>query len=83
MTGAGGANAGMSSNLSRRERPIRFPNEVKHEAGPETAKAFVIPAGGKPFMIRRMDYDAIRETGLYDSPEFITEWERRYGALVR
>ena len=79
LTGAGGANAGMTSNLSRRERPIRFPNEVKHEAGPQTAKAFVIPAGGKPFMIRRMDYDAIKKPGLYDSPGFITAWEKRRG----
>lgn len=72
----------MSSNLSRRERHIRFPNEIHEQAAPSTMRAFVVPASGKPFMIRRMNYDAIKQPGLYDSPDFISEWERRYGDLV-
>jgi type IV secretion system protein VirD4 len=83
FTAAGGANAGMSSNLSRRERQVRFPNEIHEQAAPDTMRAFVVPATGKPFMIRRKNYDSIKHPGLFDSPQFITEWERRFGARVK
>lgn len=80
--GAGGGQFGTSSNLSLRERPVRFPNEVHAQGAPETGRAFVMPSGGKPFMIRRMDYDAIRQPGLFDSPAFIAKWERRFGTRI-
>lgn len=79
----GGAQSGSSSNLAQRERPVRFPNEVSHQSAPETMRAFVMPASGKPFMICRQNYDAIKTQGLFDSPAFIRRWEQHYGEKIK
>ncbi|MEO1407379.1 MAG: type IV secretory system conjugative DNA transfer family protein, partial [Pseudomonadota bacterium] len=79
---AGGSQAGFSSNVSQRERPVRFNNELHEQAAPDTGRAFVIPGGGEPFIVRRMNYDAIRQPGLFDAPQYIAEWERRFGSRV-
>jgi type IV secretion system protein VirD4 len=82
-TGSGGQAIGGSANFSenwstaRHERPIRFPNEIREQGARETMRAFVVPASGRGFTIRRrtyMDFDP----ATYDSPAHIADWERRF-----
>jgi type IV secretion system protein VirD4 len=70
----GSGNAGESWNTSRHERPVRFPNEVHDLGAREQMRAFVIPASGKGFTVRRQSYTAL-PAGLYDAPDFINKWE--------
>ena len=79
---AGGINEGKSVNQQQRERDVRNPNEVHAQTARDTFRAFVIPADGKAFIIQRQNYDAIRATGLYDSPEFIRAWEKEFGGKI-
>ncbi|PLU25719.1 TraM recognition domain-containing protein, partial [Sinorhizobium medicae] len=74
--GAGGQ-YGHSVNTGRHQRPIRFPNQVHDEGARETMRAFVIPASGRGFTIRRVNYD--EADGLaFDHPDFISAWEQRH-----
>jgi type IV secretory pathway TraG/TraD family ATPase VirD4 len=63
-----------SWNTGRHERPVRFPNEIHDQGARETWRAFVIPASGKSFTVRRNTY-ANFPAGLFDSPDFISQWE--------
>lgn len=79
-TGSGGTN--QSENIARRERTVRHANEIHHQFSSPTARGLVIPDAGKPFMIRRQNYDAIPEPGLFDAPEHIRAWEDQHGKDV-
>lgn len=72
----GGVNASESWSTARHERPVRFPNEIHEQAARETMRAFVIPASGRGFTIRRRTYMDFAPD-LYDSPHSIAEWEKR------
>jgi len=79
-TGASGQFIGGSGNASenwstaRHERPVRFPNEIHDQAARETMRAFVIPASGRGFTIRRQTYMDFAPH-WYDSPAQIAAWE--------
>lgn len=83
VLGSSGQTVGTSVNQGRHMRPVKLPNEIHEEAARETMRAFVIPAAGKPFAVKRQNYDAITQAGLYDSPRQITEWETRYSGRVK
>lgn len=71
---------GMNRNMGKQQRPLLFPNEVHNLGARETGRAFILPAAGKPFMVERQPYfSALDGQGLFDSPQFIREWERRHG----
>ncbi len=70
----GGLNTGHSQSTARHERAIRLPNEIHHLGAREQMRAFVIPASGRGFTIRRQPYTALG-AGLFDSPDFIAKWE--------
>ncbi len=82
-TGLGGpmiggtANASENWSTARHERPIRFPNEIHEQGARETNRAFVLPASGRGFTIRRRSY-ADFPPHWYDSPQHIADWERRF-----
>jgi hypothetical protein len=62
---------------------VRRPNEVHHEGSRETGRAFIIPASSKPFMVMRTNYfDQWKATKIYDSLEFIAEWEVKHGTRI-
>lgn len=67
-----------SSNIAVRDRAIRWPNEIHMEGAREEMRAFVVPAAGAPFMVERRPYMAQTDQGLFDSPAFIAEWEKRF-----
>lgn len=69
-----GMNNSESFNTARHERPVRFPNEIHEQAARETGRAFVLPASGRCFTIARKPYTDLPR-GLYDSREFIEQWE--------
>lgn len=80
VSGAAIGNTGSNSNswnTSRHERPVRFPNEIHDQGARETGRAFVIPASGKGFTVARGSY-ADFPAGLFDSPDFISQWETMY-----
>ncbi len=77
-----GTSVGSSTSQARHMRPVKMPNEIHEQAARETMRAFIVPASGKPFAIQRQNYDAIKETGLFDSPQHIAEWERRFAGRV-
>ena len=79
QVGGGNVNHGKGVNQAQRERAVRMPNEVHQQAAREQMTAFVIPADGKPLMIRRKNYDDIKKTGLFDSPQFCEAWEKKHG----
>lgn len=72
-----GSSMSMSSNIARHARPVRFANDIRVEGARETMRAFVIPASGRGFTIRRLNYDEY-PSGTFDHPDFITAWERTY-----
>lgn len=77
--GIGSLSAGSSANSGWRERPIRFPNEIHDQGAAGTMRAFVIPAAGKSFTVRRMPYyEQLTGKPVFDSPDFITGWERQH-----
>lgn len=71
----------LSTNKSAalHERPVRRPNEVHEDATRETMRAFVIPASTPPFMVLRSAYMDKAPAQIFDSPQFIREWEARHG----
>lgn len=73
----GGSNASESYSTARHERPVRFANEIHEQGARETMRAFVIPASGRGFTVRRVNYTDF-SPGLYDAPDFITQWEARH-----
>lgn len=73
----GGTSASVSSSTARHERPVRFANDIHTEGARETMRGFVIPASGSGFTIRRVPYTGF-PSGWFDSPDFITAWERRH-----
>lgn len=77
----GSASASANWNIARHERPIRFPNEIHEQGARETGRAFVIPASGRAFTVRRQSYTSL-PAGSYDAPEFIRQWEERYAPLL-
>tara|TARA_R110002050_G_scaffold257882_1_gene396992 strand:- start:816 stop:1538 length:723 start_codon:yes stop_codon:yes gene_type:complete len=84
---AGGAgfstSAGSSANSSWRERPVRFPNEIHEQGAAGTMRAFVIPAAGKGFTVRRRPYyEQLASKRVFDSPDFIAAWEEKYGGKI-
>ena len=42
-------------------------------------RAFVIPATGKGFTIRRVPYMELKERKVFDSIEHIRAWEKHHG----
>lgn len=76
-SGGGGANFSSSSNLSRHERPVRFPNEIRIQGARETGRAFAILASGRSFTVARTPYTEF-PSGLYDSLAFIKQWEAQH-----
>jgi len=75
---ANGMQAGRSSNTARHDRPIRFPNEIREQGARENMRAFVIPASGRAFTVQRTPYMTQFAGGVFDSREFITEWEKTH-----
>lgn len=71
--------ANKSASVALRERAVRFSNEVREQAARETMRAFVIPAGGKGFTIRRVPYMELADKKIYDSPAHIKNWETKHG----
>lgn len=77
--GGGGFSAGSSTSTGWRERPIRFPNQIHVDGARETMRAFVIPASGRGFTVERVPYTSLAHLNVYDSPDFISEWEQQFG----
>lgn len=77
----GSANAGTNWNTARHERPIRFPNEIHEQGARETGRAFVIPASGRAFTVRRQNYFALPK-GTFEPPEFIHRWEEQFSSAL-
>jgi type IV secretion system protein VirD4 len=75
--GNSGGSLSVSSSTGRHERPVRFPNEIHEQGARETGRAFVIPASGKGFTVRRLPYTNY-PAGTFDHPEFIAAWEARH-----
>ena len=78
QTAGGSVSDGKTTSQAQRERAVRMPNEVHQQAAREQMTAFVIPASGKPFMIERQNYDDIKKSGIFDSPHFCEEWEKKH-----
>jgi type IV secretion system protein VirD4 len=77
---AGGLQGGSSSNIGRQQRPVRFPNEIHEQGARESMRAFVIPADGRAFTVLRQNYDEVdAANAIFDSPNFIAEWEAAHG----
>ncbi len=80
----GGMQGGASANTSRQQRSVRFANELHEQGGRDTMRAFVIPADSRPFTVLRQNYDEIRnERPIFDSPDFISQWEASHGRNFR
>lgn len=77
----GSVSSGDSWNVSRTERPVRFPNEIHEQGARETMRAFIIPASGRAFTVRRQSYMSL-PPGTYETPEFIRGWETRFASLL-
>lgn len=77
----GGMNSGKTTSQAQRERAVRMPNEVHEQTARDTGRAFVIVGDGKPIIIQRRNYDDI-SAAVYDSPQFIAQWEQHYRELV-
>lgn len=75
----GSASAGASWNMARHERPVRLPNEIHAQGAREQMRAFVIPASGRGFTVRRQSYFDLSK-GLFDSPDFIARWESQHAS---
>lgn len=71
-----GANSGRSRTTSFHDKTIRFSNEVHEQGARETMRAFVIPASGKAFTLRRKPYMELAKNKVFDSPEHINKFER-------
>ncbi|MDO6523934.1 type IV secretory system conjugative DNA transfer family protein [Shimia thalassica] len=67
---------GRSQNTARHERQIRFTNEVREQGARKTMRAFVIPASGRAFTVRRVSYTELERFKTYDSPEHILRVEK-------
>ena len=68
----------LSSNLSQRERAIRWPSEVHAQGARATMRAFIITADGAPFIAERKPYMDLDGQGLFDSPAHIRAWNRKH-----
>jgi len=68
---------GASDNTALRERMIRFSNDIREQGARETMRAFVIPASGKAFAVRRVPYMDLAQHKVFDSIEHIRRWETR------
>ena len=70
-----GSSTGESQSI--KDWPVRWPNEIHTQAARWTGRAFVVPADTDSFTVLRQDYKDRRrfDSGLYDSPESIMEWE--------
>ena len=75
----GSVSDGKTTSQAQRERAVRHSNEIHELTARETMRAFVIPASGKPFSIERQNYDDISVEGIYDSPDFVVQWQQQYG----
>lgn len=72
-----------SSSRAKHQRPLLFANELHALGARETGRAFILPAAGKPFMVERQPYfTALAGKGLFDSPQFINEWEKKYATTT-
>lgn len=81
---AGGLQGGTSSNIGRQQRPVRFPNEIHEQGARESMRAFIVPADGRAFTVLRQNYDDVDAgAAIFDSPDFITEWEATHGRKFR
>jgi len=78
----GGFSAGDSTSAGWKERPVRFANQIREEGAREQMRAFIVPASGKSFTVRRMSYMELTELEVFDSPDFIVEWERSFGSRI-
>lgn len=67
-----------SESLSIRERPIRWPSEIHAQGARQHMRGFVVPASGAAFTIERKPYMNEIEQKVFDSPDFIKEWEARH-----
>lgn len=70
-----------SHNTARHERPVRFPSDVHAQGARETGRAFVIPAAGRGFTVKRGSYMEF-PAGTFDAPNFITQWERQFAGKL-
>ena len=70
--------AGNSQSTGRRERQVRFTNEVHEQGTRETMRAFVIPASGKAFTVERVSYTELEQHKIFDSPKHILAWEAKH-----
>lgn len=72
-----------STNIGLKERNIRWPNEVHQEGAREHMRAFIVPASGAPFTVERVEYMKRDGEGVFDSPDFIAEWEKRFAEQAK
>lgn len=69
-----------NQSTALQERPVRRPNEVHADGSREEGRAFILPASSEPFMVARANYyDQWKNDKIFDSPEFIEEWEAKHG----
>lgn len=69
---------GQSMTYSLRERPIRWPSEIRQQGAREHMRAFVLPASGAPFTVLRRAYMEDDGKGWFDSQDHIRAWEKQY-----
>ena len=78
MSGFQGS-TGHGSSSALRERMIRFSNEIREDGARENMRAFVIPASGKAFTVKRIPYMMLAKQKVFDSPEHVMKWESKIG----
>jgi type IV secretion system protein VirD4 len=66
-----------STNLSKREKEIRWPSEVHQQGNRREGRAFVISGDGKPFTVMRQDYYTDKSVE-YENRAFLKAWEKKY-----
>ncbi|MEM8650971.1 MAG: type IV secretory system conjugative DNA transfer family protein [Pseudomonadota bacterium] len=70
-----------NSSAALVERPARYPNEIHSDGARQTGRAYVVPASGEPFMVMRAEYHVeYKNDQIFDSEDFIEEWESAHGA---
>jgi len=68
--------SGSTINRSIRDSPILWPHEVRYLGAREQMRGFVLPASGRAFTVKRRAYMEDDGQGLFDSPDFIRDWEQ-------
>jgi len=79
---SGGGSDGKTTSSAQHLQAVRLASEIHEEGARETGRAFIIPADAKTFTVQRQEYYKNPVAGLFDSPDFCLEWERKYGGQI-